>query len=130
MKKSEEYKIAERRQNFRNSIPGIKKLEAAKAEQAAFDEAYKLALNYGIGKFPAEPESDLEALEVQYPMANALLCAETYSDSPNAVKAEIGQKAVENILDGADWENEVKKMKKQWRDYVYDLIDRKGENEK
>lgn len=119
MKKSEEYKIAERRQNFRNSIPGIEELEAAKAEQAAFDEAYKLALNYGIGKFPAEPESDLDALETQYPMANALLCAETYSNSHIAVKAEIGQKAVENILDGADWENEVKNMKKQWRDHVY-----------
>lgn len=125
MKKSEEYKIAERRQNFRNSIPGIEALEVAKAEQAAFDEAYKLALNYGIGKFPAEPESDLDALEAQYPMANALLCAETYSNSHIAAKAEIGQKAVENILDGADWENEVKEMKKQWRDHVYNR-DRKG----
>lgn len=130
MKKSEEYKIDERRQNFRKSIPGIKELEAAKAEQAAFDEAYKLALNYGIGKFPAEPESDLDALETQYPMANALLCAETYSNSHIAVKAEIGRKAVENILDGADWENEVKNMKNSGAIMCIIVIARKGENKK
>lgn len=122
MKKTEEYKIDERRQNFRNSIPGIKDLEAAKAEQAAFDEAYKLALNYGIGKFPAEPESDLDALEAQYPMAVALLYAEMYRDSANAAKAALGQKAVNNILDGADWALEVEEMKKQWNKHFNDII--------
>lgn len=121
MKKSEEYKIDERRQNFRNSIPGIKKLEAAKAEQAAFDEAYKLALK-GFGKYPDEPESDLDELEAQYPMAVALLYAEMYRDSANAEKAALGQKAVDNILDGADWAQEIDAMKKQWRKHIDDII--------
>ncbi len=122
MKKSEEYKIAERRQNFRNSIPGIKELEAARKEHAAFDEAYKLAMNYGIGKYPAEPESDLDGLEAQYPMAVALLYAEMYRDSPNEAKAALGQKAVDNILDGADLAQEIDAMKKQWCKHFGDII--------
>lgn len=121
MKKNEENKIAERRQNFRNSIPGIKKLEAAKAEQAAFDEVYKLALE-GFGKYPDEPENDLDELEAQYPMAVALLYAEMYRDSVNAAKAALGQKAVDNILDGADWALEVEEMKKQWNKHINDVI--------
>lgn len=121
MKKSEEYKIAERRQNFRNSIPGIEELEAAKAEQAAFDEAYKLALK-GFGKYPDEPENDLDELEAQYPMAVALLYAEMYRDSPNAAFAALGQKAVDNILDGADWALEIDAMKKQWCKHFSDII--------
>lgn len=121
MKKSEEYKIAERRQNFRNSIPGIEALEVAKAEQAAFDEAYNLALK-GFGKYPDEPESDLDELEAQYPMAVALLYAEMYRDSANAAKAALGQKAVDNILDGADWALEVEEMKKQWNKHFNDVI--------
>lgn len=122
MKKSEDYKIDERRQNFRNSIPGIKELEAARKEHAAFDEAYKLAMNYGIGKYPAEPESDLDELEAQYPMAVALLYAEMCRDSHNEAKAALGQKAVDNILDGADWEQEIDTMKKQWCKHFGDII--------
>lgn len=121
MKKTEEYKIDERRQNFRNSIPGLTELEAARAEQAAFDEAYKLALK-GVGKYPDEPESDLDELEAQYPMAVAILNAEMYRDSANAAKAAFGQKAVNNILDGADWALEVEEMKKQWNKHFDDII--------
>lgn len=119
---SEERIIAERRHNFRDSIPGIKELEAARKEHTAFDEAYKLAMNYGIGKYPAEPESDLDELEAQYPMAVALLCAEMYRDSYNETKAALGQKAVDNILDGADWTQEIDAMKKQWRKHFDDII--------
>lgn len=126
MKKSEERKIAERRQNFRDSIPGIKELDAAKAEQDAFDTAYTLALNYGIGKFPDEPKSDLEALEAQYPMAAALLLAESWRDSLSKTKAALGQKAVDNILDGADWAQEVEEMKRQWRQHVYNRDHKTG----
>lgn len=126
MKKSEELKIAERHQNFRDQIPGIKELDEAKAEQDAFDTAYTLALNYGLGKFPDEPKSDLEALKAQYPMAAALLFAEEWSNSLSKTKAEIGLKAVENILDGADWKAEIENMKKQWRDHVYDRDHKTG----
>lgn len=116
MKKSEEYKIAERRQNFRNSIPGIKELEAARKEHAAFDEAYNLAMNYGIGKYPAEPESDLDGLEAQYPMAAAILRAESYSRAANYRKASAGRKAVERILDGEDWEKAISDMEAEWHE--------------
>lgn len=118
---NEERKIDESRRDFRDAIPGLKELEAAKAEQAAFDEAYKLALK-GVGKYPDEPESDLDELEAQYPMAGALLYAEMYRDSANAAKAALGKKAVDNILDGADWAQEVEKMKKQWRKHFDDVI--------
>lgn len=116
-----ECKITERRSTFRDAIPGIKEIEAARAEHAAFDEDYKLALK-GVGKYPDEPESDLDELEAQYPMAVALLYAEMYRDSANAAKAALGQKAVDNILDGADWAQEIEEMKKQWRKHFDDVI--------
>lgn len=118
---NEERKIDESRRNFRDAIPGLKELEAARAEQASFDEAYKLALK-GVGKYPDEPESDLDDLEAQYPMAVALLYAEMYRDSHNETKAALGQKAVDNILDGADWAMEVEEMKKQWSKHFDDVI--------
>lgn len=124
MKKSEESKIAERRQSFRDQIPGLKEIEAARTEQAAFDEAYKLAMK-GIGKYPVEPKSDLDEMEAQYPMAVALLYAEMYRDSANSEKAALGQKAVDNILDGADWAQEVEGMKERWRKHFDDVVNRR-----
>lgn len=111
---AEERETAERRRNFRAAIPGLKELEAAKAEQAAYREAFARAVDSGSGIYPAKPKSDPAELSAQYPMAAAMLRAESYSRAANCRKASAGRKAVECILDGEDWERAIGDMEAEW----------------
>ncbi len=113
---AEERETAVRRRNFRDTIPGLKELEAAKAEQASYREAFARAADSGDGIYPAKPESDPAALSTQYPMAAAMLRAESYSCAANYRKASAGRKAVERILDGEDWEKVVSDMENEWHE--------------
>lgn len=113
---AEERETAERRRNFRNAIPGLKELEAAKAEQAAYREALARAVDSGDGIYPAKPKSDPAELSAQYSMAAAMLRAESYSRAANYRKASAGRKAVERILDGEDWEKAISDMEAEWNE--------------
>lgn len=113
---AEERETAERRRNLRDAIPGLKELETAKAEQAAYREAFSRAVDSGDGIYPAKPKSDPAELSAQYPMAAAMLHAESYSCATNYRKASAGRKAVERILDGEDWEKVLNDMETEWRD--------------
>lgn len=115
---TEERETAERRRNFRAAIPGLKELEAAKAEQAAYREAFARAVDSGDGIYPAKPKSDPAELSAQYPMAAAMLRAESYSRATNYHKASAGSKAVERILDGEDWEKAISDMEAEWQEAV------------
>ncbi len=115
---AEERETAERRRNFRAAIPGLKELEAAKAEQATYHEAFSRAVDSGDSIYPAKPKSDPAELSAQYPMAAALLRAESYSRAANYHKASAGQKAVERILDGDDWEKAVSDMEAEWNEAI------------
>jgi hypothetical protein len=112
--KTEERETAERRQNLRDAIPGLKELEAAKEEQAAYREAFSRAMDSGDGIYPAKPKSDPAELSAQYPMAAAMLRAESYSRAANCRKASAGRKAVERILDGEDWGKAINDMETEW----------------
>nr|DAH23799.1 MAG TPA: hypothetical protein [Caudoviricetes sp.] len=114
--KTEEREIAERRHNFRAAIPGLKELEAAREAQATYREAFARAVDSGDGIYPAKPKSDLAALNAQYPMAAAMLRAESYSRAANYHKASAGSKAVERILDGEDWEKAISDMEAEWHE--------------
>lgn len=116
--KAEERETAERRRNFRAAIPGIKELEAAKAEQAIYREAFSRAVDSGDGIYPAKPKSDPAELSTRYPMAAAMLRAESYSRATNYHKAGAGRKAVERILDGEDWEKAISDMEAEWNEEV------------
>ena len=111
---TEERETVERRRNFRAAISGLKELEAAKAEQAAYREAFSRAVDSGDGIYPAKPKSDPAELSAQYPMAAAMLRAESYSRAANYHKASAGRKAVERILDGEDWEKAISDMEAEW----------------
>lgn len=113
---TEERETAERRRNFRAAIPGLEELEAAKAEQATYREAFSRAVDSGSGIYPAKPKSDPAELSAQYPMAAAMLRAESYSRAANYRKANAGRKAVERILDGEDWEKAVSDMETEWHE--------------
>ena len=113
---AEERETAERRRNFRAAIPGLKELEAAKAEQAAYREAFARAVDSGSGIYPAKQKSDPAELSAKYPRAAAILRAESYSRATNYHKASAGRKAVERILDGDDWEKAVSDMEAEWHE--------------
>ena len=113
---AEERETAERRRNFRDAIPGLKELEAAKEEQAAYREAFARAVDSGNGIYPAKPKSDPEELSARYPAAAALLRAESYSCAANYRKAGAGRKAVERILDGENWEKVINDMETEWHE--------------
>lgn len=116
--KAEERETTMRRHNFRSTIPGLKELEVAKAEQAAYREAFARAVDSGDGIYPAKPKSDPAELSARYPMAAAMLRAESYSRAANYRKASAGRKAVERILDGDDWEKAVSDMEAEWQEAV------------
>jgi hypothetical protein len=114
--KAEERETTVRRHNFRSAIPGLKELEVAKAEQAAYREAFARAVDSGSGIYPAKPKSDPAELSTRYPMAAAMLRAESYSRAANYRKASAGRKAVERILDGEDWEKAISDMETEWHE--------------
>lgn len=113
---AEERETAERRRNFRDAIPGLKELEAAKAEQATYREAFARAVDSGDGIYPTKPKSDPEKLSARYPAAAAILRAESYSCASNDRKASAGRKAVERILDGEDWKKVINDMETEWHE--------------
>lgn len=113
---TEERETAERRRNFRAAIPGLKELETAREAQAAYREAFARAVDSGDGIYPAKPQSDPAELSVQYPMAAAMLRAESYSRAANYRKASAGRKAVERILDSEDWEKAISDMETEWHE--------------
>lgn len=115
---AEERETAERRRNSRSTIPGLKELEVSKAEQAAYREAFARAVDSGDGIYPAKPKSDPAELSARYPMAAAILRAESYSRATNYHKASAGRKAVERILDGENWEKAVSDMEAEWKEAV------------
>lgn len=115
---AEERETAERRRNFRDAIPGLKELEIAREEHAAYREAFARAVDSGDGIYPAKPKSDPEELSARYPMAAAMLQAESYSRASNDRKASAGRKAVERILDGEDWEKAISDMEAEWKETV------------
>lgn len=114
--KAEERETTVRRHNFRSAIPELKELEVAKAEQAAYREAFARAVDSGDGIYPAKPKSDPSELSARYPMAAAMLRAESYSRAANYRKASAGRKAVERILDGENWEKAIGDMEAEWHE--------------
>ena len=113
---TEERETVERRRNFRAAIPGLKELETAREAQAAYREAFARAVDSGDGIYPAKPESDPAELSAQYPMAAAMLRAESYSRAANYRKASAGRKAVERILDGEGWKKAISDMEDEWNE--------------
>lgn len=115
---AEKRETVERRRAFRAAIPGLKELEAAREAQAAYREAFARAVDSGDSIYPAKPKSDPAELSARYPMAGAMLRAESYSRAANYRKASAGRKAVERILDGEDWEKAISDMEAEWKEAV------------
>lgn len=115
---AEERETAERRRAFRATIPGLAEIEAADEAFFAYRRAFARAMDSGDGVYPKPPKENTDELRERYPMAAAMLRAESYSHAANYHKASAGRKAVERILDGEDWEKAVSDMEGEWQEAV------------
>lgn len=111
---AEERETAERRRVFRAAIPGLAEIEAADEAFFAYRRAFARAMDSGDGVYPKPPKENTDELRERYPMAAAMLRAESYSRATNYHKASAGRKAVERILDGEDWEKAISDMEAEW----------------
>ena len=66
---------------------------------------------------PKKPESDINELMSKYPRAAAYIKAEDYSYSPHYAKSAIGIKALEQIINGENYDKVLADMEKEWSDY-------------
>lgn len=111
---AEERETAERRRAFRAAIPGLAEIEAADEAFFAYRRAFARAMDSGDGVYPKPPQENTDELRERYPMAAAMLRAESYSRAANYRKASAGRKAVERILDGEDWGKALSDMETEW----------------
>lgn len=111
---TEERETAERRRAFRAAIPGLAEIEAVDEAFFAYRRAFARAMDSGDGVYPKPPKENTDELRERYPMAAAMLRAESYSRATNYRKASAGSKAVERILDGEDWEKAISDMEAEW----------------
>lgn len=111
---AEERETAERRRAFRAAIPGLAEIEAADEAFFAYRRAFARAMDSGDGVYPKPPKENTDELRERYPMAAAMLRAESYSRAANYHKASAGRKAVERILDGEDWKKAISDMEAEW----------------
>lgn len=111
---TEERETAERRRAFRAAIPGLAEIEAADEAFFAYRRAFARAMDSGDGVYPKPPKENTDELRERYPMAAAMLRAESYSRAANYSKASAGRKAVERILDGEDWKKAISDMEAEW----------------
>ena len=115
---TEERETAERRRAFRAAIPGLAEIEAADEAFFAYRRAFARAMDSGDGVYPKPPKENTDELRERYPMAAAMLRAESYSRAANYHKASAGRKAVERILDGEDWKKAISDMEAEWKEAV------------
>lgn len=111
---TEERETAERRRAFRAAIPGLAEIEAGDEAFFAYRRAFARAMDSGDGVYPKPPKENTDELRERYPMAAAMLHAESYSRAANYHKASAGRKAVERILDGEAWEKAISDMEAEW----------------
>ena len=111
---AEERETAERRRAFRAAIPGLAEIEAADEAFFAYRRAFARGMDSGDGVYPKPPKENTDELRERYPMAAAMLRAESYSRAANYHKASAGRKAVERILDGEDWKKAISDMEAEW----------------
>ncbi len=110
-----EIKAEEERQEKIKAIEGLKELEFAREDIAAWHEEFAKSFDHvgGLGVRP-RPNHDLKALAEKYPRASAYLKAESWSYAANYEKAAAGKKALERIINGEDYALALSNMEAEW----------------
>lgn len=101
-----------------NSIPGLTEIQEALEAQEEWESKFSEYFdNEDCGKIPARPNYDFETAYKKYPQAHAYLLAEEESLKDNFELADIGKRALKEIVYG-DWEKAIANMKKEKDDFI------------
>ena len=99
------------------AIPGLREIEAARADlvnwKLEFDASFDSENGGGVGVRP-KPKYDMDAMYAQYPRAKAYLDAQEFAASENDAKSAAGQKALESIINGENYEQAIHTMNSGW----------------
>lgn len=103
-----------------NAIPGLREIEAARADLASWQLEFSASFDGesggGVGVRP-KPKYNMDALHAKYPRAKAYLDAEDFAASDNDAKAAAGRKALEAIINGESYEQSIDTMNSEWSAY-------------
>lgn len=108
-----------------DAIPGLCEIKSALADlmnwQLEFNASFDGEGGGGVGVRP-KPKYDMDALYAKYPRAKAYLDAQDFAASENYAKSAAGQKALEAIINGDDYELAISAMEAAWKDHVADHL--------
>lgn len=114
-------RASEERKQKIESIEGLHEIKAALEDLANWRDEFQASFERedggGIG-IRKQPKYDLNAMYAKYPRAKAYLEASAYADAEHYVKAAAGQKAVEAIINGEDYDQAIAAMEAEWSSYT------------
>ena len=103
-----------------DAIPGLREIEAARADLASWQLDFSASFDGegggGVGVRP-KPKYDMDAMYAKYPRAKAYLEAQEFAASENDAKSAAGQKALEAIINGENHEQAIHTMNSEWAAY-------------
>ena len=116
--KAERQKKYEDRQQKIEQIEGLKEIQDAISRKDEWNKNFQEAMEKGDGVLPGCPQDDIDNLKKEYPRAAAYLLAERESYRDNAELASIGKKALEDIINGMDYNIVLKRMVKEQKEFA------------
>lgn len=112
-------KAEELRQTQINAIEGLEEIENAihawNAYHVEFNRRMENEMLSSIS--PSVPTVDVDELKDKYPRAAAYLKAKEWANAQNFVKSDIGERAVESIINSDDYEVVIAAMTKEWAEH-------------
>ena len=103
-----------------DAIPGLREIEAARIDLVSwkleFDASFDGENGGGVGVSP-KPKYDMDAMYAKYTRAKAYLDAQEFAASENDAKSAAGQKALEAIINGGNYEQAIHTMNSEWSAY-------------
>lgn len=118
-------RASEERKQKIESIEGLHEIKAALEDLANWRNEFQASFEGedggGVG-VRKQPKYDLNAMYAKYPRAKAYLEASAYADAEHYVKAVAGEKAVEAIINGEDYDQAIAAMKAEWSSYTQDKV--------
>ena len=120
---AEERATLEERERKIAAIPGLKEIQDAQNDVAAWNKEFRESFadvgGLGVRK---KPEYDFDAMYAEYPVAAAYLKALSYSMATNDMKAAAGKTAIDAILSGADPAAAIQEMESAWGNHCMDHV--------
>lgn len=111
-------KEREERQMKIDAIEGLTELKKAIADWDKYHYQFNKCMESECPSgFPQKPNVDIAELKLKYPKASAYLKAENWSFASHYKKSSLGEKALERIINGENYEEVINNMEKSWSDY-------------